>query len=46
MRVSAFRSRRLYRERILLARTSYERNKRVRLNLMLELQLDQVNNNV
>ena len=46
IRVSAFRSRRPYRKRVLLARTSYERNKGMRLNLMLELQSDQVNNGV
>ena len=46
MRVNAFRSRRSYRERILLTRTFHERNKKVRLNLILELQLDQVNNNM
>ena len=40
MRVSVFRSRRSHRERVLLARTFYERNKGVRLNLMLELQLE------
>ena len=44
--VSAFRSRRLYYKRILLTRTFYERNKKIRLNLILGLQLKQVNNSI